>query len=142
MGLEAARLTVTDLDEVGFPTWRAVYTIVRGGGDGDDGGLFTIATDPASNEGVLKTAKVGVRLVFAMAAEGLPLCGRGGSRRLACRRSPRCLSGRGWALTQETLEGPPVDLEGQDGEAWVFSLPNGQTRKWGRGSFLCAYAIG
>ncbi|NXJ85636.1 CADHK protein, partial [Trogon melanurus] len=52
-GREVARLTITDLDEPGTPAWRAVYSILRG----NEGGAFTIATDPASNEGILRTAK-------------------------------------------------------------------------------------
>lgn len=52
--LEVARLATTDLDEPHTPAWRAVYSIVRG----NEGGAFTITTDPASNEGVLRTAKV------------------------------------------------------------------------------------
>ncbi|XP_031470896.1 B-cadherin [Phasianus colchicus] len=51
--LEVARLTTTDLDEPQTPAWRAVYSIVRG----NEGGAFAITTDPASNEGVLRTAK-------------------------------------------------------------------------------------
>lgn len=53
-GREVARLAVTDLDEPGTPAWRAVYSILRG----NDGGAFAITTDPATNEGVLRTAKV------------------------------------------------------------------------------------
>ncbi|NXO63456.1 CADHK protein, partial [Phainopepla nitens] len=52
-GREVARLAVTDLDEPGTPAWRAVYSIVRG----NDGGAFAITTDPATNEGILRTAK-------------------------------------------------------------------------------------
>ncbi|XP_065704544.1 cadherin-3 [Patagioenas fasciata] len=52
-GREVARLAVTDLDELNTPAWRAVYSILRG----NEGGIFAIATDPASNEGVLRTAK-------------------------------------------------------------------------------------
>ncbi|NXT90222.1 CADHK protein, partial [Anhinga rufa] len=52
-GREVARLAVTDPDEPSTPAWRAVYSILRG----NEGGAFTIATDPASNEGVLRTAK-------------------------------------------------------------------------------------
>uniref|UniRef100_A0A8C3V0V3 Cadherin domain-containing protein n=1 Tax=Catharus ustulatus TaxID=91951 RepID=A0A8C3V0V3_CATUS len=52
-GREVARLAVTDLDEPGTPAWRAVYSILRG----NDGGAFAITTDPATNEGVLRTAK-------------------------------------------------------------------------------------
>ncbi|XP_025940621.1 cadherin-1 [Apteryx rowi] len=55
-GREVARLAVTDLDEPDTPAWRAVYSIVRG----NEGGAFAIATDPASNEGVLRTAEVRV----------------------------------------------------------------------------------
>ncbi|KAM6380604.1 LOW QUALITY PROTEIN: B-cadherin-like [Pluvialis apricaria] len=52
-GREVARLATTDLDEPSTPAWRAVYSILRG----NEGGAFAIATDPASNEGVLRTAK-------------------------------------------------------------------------------------
>ncbi|NXG36494.1 CADHK protein, partial [Dromaius novaehollandiae] len=52
-GWEVARLAVTDLDEPDTPAWRAVYSIVRG----NEGGAFAIATDPASNEGILRTAE-------------------------------------------------------------------------------------
>ncbi|NXT41625.1 CADHK protein, partial [Pelecanoides urinatrix] len=52
-GREVARLATTDLDEPGTPAWRAVYSILRG----NEGGAFAIATDPTSNEGVLRTAK-------------------------------------------------------------------------------------
>ncbi|KAM8799241.1 B-cadherin-like [Eudromia elegans] len=52
-GREVVRLAVTDLDAPGTPAWSAVYSIVRG----DDGGAFSIATDPGSNEGVLRTAE-------------------------------------------------------------------------------------
>ncbi|XP_068549113.1 B-cadherin isoform X1 [Anas acuta] len=55
-GLEVTRLHTTDLDEPQTPAWRAVYSIVRG----NEGGAFAITTDPASNEGVLRTAKVRV----------------------------------------------------------------------------------
>lgn len=53
-GREVARLAVTDLDEPGTPAWRAVYSILRG----NDGGAFAITTDPATNEGILRTTKV------------------------------------------------------------------------------------
>ncbi|NXL74503.1 CADHK protein, partial [Leptocoma aspasia] len=52
-GREVARLAVTDLDEPGTPAWRAIYSILRG----NDGGAFAITTDPATNEGILRTAK-------------------------------------------------------------------------------------
>ncbi|KAM6353898.1 B-cadherin-like [Alca torda] len=52
-GREVARLAATDLDEPSTPAWRAVYSILRG----NEGGAFAIATDPTSNEGVLRTAK-------------------------------------------------------------------------------------
>lgn len=54
VGLEVVRLAVTDKDEVGTPAWRAKYSIVQG----NEGGFFTVVTDPETNEGVLKTAKV------------------------------------------------------------------------------------
>ncbi|XP_030812084.1 cadherin-3 [Camarhynchus parvulus] len=52
-GREVARLAVTDLDEPGTPAWRAVYSILRG----NDGGAFAISTNPATNEGILRTAQ-------------------------------------------------------------------------------------
>ncbi|NXJ89539.1 CADHK protein, partial [Corythaixoides concolor] len=52
-GREVARLATNDLDEPSTPAWRAVYSILRG----NEGGAFAIATDPTSNEGVLRTAK-------------------------------------------------------------------------------------
>lgn len=55
-GQEVARLVTTDLDEPGTAAWRAVYSILRG----NEGGAFAITTDPASNEGILSTAKVRV----------------------------------------------------------------------------------
>uniref|UniRef100_A0A8C8RYQ0 Cadherin domain-containing protein n=1 Tax=Pelusios castaneus TaxID=367368 RepID=A0A8C8RYQ0_9SAUR len=53
VGFEVQRLTVTDVDEVNSAAWWAVYTIVRG----NEGGVFTIATDRETNEGILRTAK-------------------------------------------------------------------------------------
>ncbi|XP_057257941.1 LOW QUALITY PROTEIN: cadherin-3 [Pezoporus wallicus] len=53
-GQEVVRLVTTDLDEPGTAAWRAVYSILRG----NEGGAFAITTDPTSNEGILRTAKV------------------------------------------------------------------------------------
>ncbi|XP_070617837.1 B-cadherin-like [Erythrolamprus reginae] len=52
-GVEVVRLAVMDKDEPHSPAWRAVYSIVQGNG----GGLFSISTDPKTNEGILTTAK-------------------------------------------------------------------------------------
>ncbi|XP_025064923.1 cadherin-3 isoform X1 [Alligator sinensis] len=52
-GYEVQRLTVMDMDAKGTSAWRAVYSIVRG----NEGGAFSISTDPESNEGILQTAK-------------------------------------------------------------------------------------
>lgn len=54
-GIEVARLTVTDQDAPGSPAWQAVYHIKSG----DLDGAFSIITDPSTNNGILKTAKVG-----------------------------------------------------------------------------------
>ncbi|XP_015148067.2 cadherin-1 isoform X1 [Gallus gallus] len=54
-GTEVARLTVTDQDAPGSPAWQAVYHIKSGNLDG----AFSIITDPSTNNGILKTAKVG-----------------------------------------------------------------------------------
>lgn len=48
-------LTVTDGDVANTPAWVAVYTILN-----DNEKQFVVITDPVTNEGVLKTAKVGM----------------------------------------------------------------------------------
>ncbi|XP_075432622.1 blastomere cadherin-like [Ascaphus truei] len=53
VGFEVQRLSVTDLDQPGTAAWRAVYKIVKG----NEGGHFTIVTDPVTNDGILTTAK-------------------------------------------------------------------------------------
>ncbi|XP_075289448.1 cadherin-1-like [Opisthocomus hoazin] len=53
VGVVVARLHVTDRDARGSPAWQAVYRIKSGDQDGD----FSIATDPRTNDGVLRTAK-------------------------------------------------------------------------------------
>uniref|UniRef100_A0A8B9DE51 Cadherin 1 n=1 Tax=Anser cygnoides TaxID=8845 RepID=A0A8B9DE51_ANSCY len=53
VGLEVARLHVTDLDMPGSPAWQAVYRIKSG----DQDGAFSITTDPNTNDGILRTAK-------------------------------------------------------------------------------------
>lgn len=55
VGVLVARLHVTDQDLLGSPAWRAVYRIQSG----DPQGNFEITTDPKTNDGLLKTAKVG-----------------------------------------------------------------------------------
>uniref|UniRef100_A0A8C6XU31 Cadherin domain-containing protein n=1 Tax=Naja naja TaxID=35670 RepID=A0A8C6XU31_NAJNA len=52
-GVEVVRLAVTDKDERHSPAWRAVYSIVQG----NSGQLFSISTDPMTNEGIVRTAK-------------------------------------------------------------------------------------
>uniref|UniRef100_A0A8B9SSW4 Cadherin 1 n=1 Tax=Anas platyrhynchos TaxID=8839 RepID=A0A8B9SSW4_ANAPL len=51
VGLEVARLHVTDLDMPGSPAWQAVYRIKSG----DQDGAFSITTDPNTNDGILRT---------------------------------------------------------------------------------------
>uniref|UniRef100_A0A8C3SZ42 Cadherin-1 n=1 Tax=Chelydra serpentina TaxID=8475 RepID=A0A8C3SZ42_CHESE len=53
VGVLVARLSVSDRDKQGSPAWRAKYEIVRG----NEGGFFTITTDPNNNNGLLKTAQ-------------------------------------------------------------------------------------
>ena len=55
VGVVVTRLHVTDQDMQGSPAWQAVYRIKSGDQDGD----FSITTDPKTNDGILKTAKVG-----------------------------------------------------------------------------------
>ncbi|XP_040185591.1 EP-cadherin-like [Rana temporaria] len=52
VGFEVQRLSVTDDDDMNSPAWRAVYKI-----RGPDASFFAITTDPASNDGILTTAK-------------------------------------------------------------------------------------
>lgn len=47
------RLKVTDADVPNTPAWEAVYTILN-----DNEQQFVVTTDPVTNEGILKTAKV------------------------------------------------------------------------------------
>nr|XP_033799115.1 cadherin-3 [Geotrypetes seraphini] len=51
--IEVHRLSMVDLDEPKSEAWNAVYRIVKG----DEGGLFSVITDPETNEGILTTAK-------------------------------------------------------------------------------------
>ncbi|KAJ1083818.1 hypothetical protein NDU88_003973 [Pleurodeles waltl] len=50
---EVQRLTVSDSDEANTKTSNAVYKIVKG----NEGGFFKVTTDPATNDGILTTAK-------------------------------------------------------------------------------------
>ncbi|KAK9392602.1 B-cadherin-like [Crotalus adamanteus] len=52
-GVEVMRLAVTDKDERHSAAWHAVYSFVQG----NSGELFSISTDPKTNEGIVKTAK-------------------------------------------------------------------------------------
>lgn len=54
VGVLVARLHVTDQDLPDSPAWHAVYHIQSG----DPKGEFEITTDPKTNDGLLKTAKV------------------------------------------------------------------------------------
>lgn len=54
VGVLVARLSVSDRDKQGSPAWRAKYEIVRG----NEGGFFTITTDPNNNNGLLETSQV------------------------------------------------------------------------------------
>lgn len=75
VGLEVARLHVTDQDMPGSPAWQAVYRIKSG----DQDGAFSIATDPNTNDGILRTAKVGL---------GVPGAAPCGPRPRWCRSQP------------------------------------------------------
>ena len=48
------RFNASDSDEVGTDNWRAKFKIVSG----NDDGIFSIDTDPKTNEGVLMLTKV------------------------------------------------------------------------------------
>uniref|UniRef100_A0A3B1J7N9 Desmoglein 2 n=1 Tax=Astyanax mexicanus TaxID=7994 RepID=A0A3B1J7N9_ASTMX len=52
--LEVMRIKATDLDEQGTDNWQAKFNIVSG----NEGGHFSIYTDPNTNEGVLMLDKV------------------------------------------------------------------------------------
>lgn len=51
-------LSVTDGDEPHSPAWNAKFTIVSG----DAGGYFTVKTGTNKHEGIISTAKVGIKL--------------------------------------------------------------------------------
>ncbi|CAM4639793.1 B-cadherin-like [Caretta caretta] len=53
VGVLVAKLSVSDRDKQGSPAWQAKYKIVRG----NEGGFFTITTDPNNNNGLLKTSQ-------------------------------------------------------------------------------------
>ncbi|VCX39725.1 unnamed protein product, partial [Gulo gulo] len=52
VGAGIVRLKVKDADTPGSPAWKAVFSILN-----DRAGLFTVTTDPKTNDGLLKTAK-------------------------------------------------------------------------------------
>lgn len=49
-----ANLTVTDKDQPNTPAWNAVYKITGG----DPSGMFSVPTDPTTNEGLVTVVKV------------------------------------------------------------------------------------
>lgn len=51
--VEIAVLKVTDADVPNTPAWQAVYTILNNNNE-----QFVVTTDPVTNDGILKTAKV------------------------------------------------------------------------------------
>ncbi|XP_073669283.1 cadherin-2-like [Paramisgurnus dabryanus] len=53
VGVEVAKLTVTDDDEPGSPAWSTKYKIISG----DEGGVFSISTGPSQLEGIITTVK-------------------------------------------------------------------------------------
>ena len=55
--LVVMRLKAFDVDLVDSDNWLAVFNIVAG----NEEGLFTIHTDPKTNEGILKLVKVGLQ---------------------------------------------------------------------------------
>ncbi|XP_044117188.1 cadherin-1-like [Neovison vison] len=52
VGAGIVRLKVKDADTPGSPAWKVVFSILN-----DRAGLFTVTTDPKTNDGLLKTAK-------------------------------------------------------------------------------------
>ncbi|XP_054025952.1 LOW QUALITY PROTEIN: cadherin-1 [Dryobates pubescens] len=68
-GALVTRLHVKDQDLQGSPAWQAVYHIKSGDPEGD----FSITTDPKTNDGILRTAKVGPVPRNRPAAGHLPL---------------------------------------------------------------------
>uniref|UniRef100_A0A671QXK8 Cadherin-1-like n=1 Tax=Sinocyclocheilus anshuiensis TaxID=1608454 RepID=A0A671QXK8_9TELE len=53
VGAVVAKLTATDEDEVGSPTWSTKYRIISG----DKGGFFNVSTGPSQLEGIITTVK-------------------------------------------------------------------------------------
>lgn len=54
IGIEIMRIQAIDLDLEFTESWMAVYQIVSG----NEGGYFTITTDPKTNEGIIMCTKV------------------------------------------------------------------------------------
>ncbi|XP_073669776.1 B-cadherin-like [Paramisgurnus dabryanus] len=54
VGVEVAKLRVTDGDEPESPAWSTKYKIISG----DEGGVFNISTGPSQLEGIITTVKV------------------------------------------------------------------------------------
>ena len=57
-------MSVTDGDEPHSPAWNAKFKIV----DGDPGGLFTVTTGSNKHDGIITTAKVGVKVDLVVTA--------------------------------------------------------------------------
>ncbi|MEQ2247675.1 hypothetical protein ILYODFUR_011594 [Ilyodon furcidens] len=53
VGVEVLRIQAADLDLINTENWFAMYEIVSG----NEGGYFTITTDKATNEGIIRTTK-------------------------------------------------------------------------------------
>lgn len=71
---EMGRVNVTDRDDRGTGNWEAKYSVTN-----DPNGNFAVATDPATNQGILTTVKVvgrsiGGRAVMIFCCLGLIRC--------------------------------------------------------------------
>lgn len=54
VNVEVIRIKAIDMDLIHTENWLAVYEIVTG----NEGGYFTITTDPKTNEGIITIKKV------------------------------------------------------------------------------------
>lgn len=69
MNVVVMRIRALDVDLINSDNWLAVFNIVSG----NEEGLFTIHTDPKTNEGILMLVKVGLLCSISILCSNLYL---------------------------------------------------------------------